>query len=267
MEPLQGTLITTETLRADLAALGVKEGMTLLVHSSFKSLGQWVAGGPVAVILALEKALGDSGTLVMPTHSSDLSDPAGWMNPPAPAEWWEQIREHMPAYDPDLTSSSYMGIIPELFRKQGGVKRSAHPQVSFAARGPKAEFITGNHGLEYGLGEGSPLARIYDEDGWVLLLGVGHANNTSIHLAEYRADYPSKKETVSKAPMNLDGLRRWVEFRDIELDSDDFAEIGTGFEREQGLVLRGNIAGADSLLMPQKALVDFATEWMRHNRE
>lgn len=267
MEPLQGTLITTETLRADFAALGVKEGMTLLVHSSFKSLGQWVAGGPVAVILALEQALGGSGTLVMPAHSSDLSDPAGWMNPPVPADWWEQIRKHMPAYDPDLTSTSRMGIIPELFRKQGGAKRSAHPQVSFAARGPKAEFITGNHGLEDGLGEDSPLARIYDEDGWVLLLGVGHINNTSIHLAEYRADYPGKKETVSKAPMIVEGLRRWMEFRDIELDSDDFGEIGACFERDMSLVLRGNIAGAASLLMPQRALVDYATEWMRRHRK
>lgn len=267
MELMQGKLITVETLRSDLTALGVREGMTLLVHSSFKSLGQWVAGGPVAMILALEQAIGDTGTLVVPTHSNDLSDPSGWENPPVPTEWWDTIREQMPPYDPDLTPLWHMGVIPELFRKQSGVKRSGHPHVSFAARGIHADFITDHHGLDYGLGEQSPLARIYETEGWVLLLGVGHANNTSLHLAEYRADYPGKKEIGSSAPMILQGERQWVKFRDIEIDSEDFEKIGADFERDTGKVLRGSIAGAPAMLMPQKALIDYAAEWMTHTRK
>lgn len=120
MEEVQGTLITVDRLAADFRRLGVQEGMTLLMHSSFKSLGQWVAGGPVAVILALEQVLGEEGTLVMPTQSSDLTDPSGWSRPPVPEEWWPGIREHMPAYDPDLTPIRGMGIIPDCFRKQRG---------------------------------------------------------------------------------------------------------------------------------------------------
>lgn len=112
MEEVQGALITVDTLAADFRKLGVREGMTLLLHSSFKSLGQWVAGGPVAVILALETVLGDEGTLVMPTHSSDLTDPSGWSKPPVPEAWWPGIREHMPAYDPDLTPLRGMGLFP-----------------------------------------------------------------------------------------------------------------------------------------------------------
>lgn len=135
MEEIRGDLITVETLAADFRKLGVTEGMTLLLHSSFKSLGQWVAGGPVAVILALEQVLGEEGTLVMPTHSSDLTDPAGWSNPPVPKEWWQSIREQMPAYDPDMTLLRGMGIIPDCFRKQKGVRRSSHPIHSFAAWG------------------------------------------------------------------------------------------------------------------------------------
>ncbi|MEF2967579.1 AAC(3) family N-acetyltransferase [Paenibacillus sp. M1] len=267
MEEIKGTLITVDSLQADFAALGVREGMTLILHSSFKSLGRWVAGGPVAVILALEQALGDTGTLVMPTHSNDLSDPSGWENPPVPREWWEKIREQMPAYDPDLTPLWHMGIIPELFRKQSGTKRSGHPQVSFAARGPLADTITADHSLDYGMGEHSPLARIYEAEGWVLLLGVGHGNNTSIHLAEYRADYPGKKETRGKAPIIVNGRREWAEFSDIAIDSEDFPEIGADFERDTGMVLRGKIAGATAMLVPQKPLVDYAAGWMTRRRK
>lgn len=267
MQEIQGQLFTKATLLADLRALGVQEGMTLIVHSSFKALGSYIAGGPVAVILAIEEALGSEGTLVMPTHSNDLSDPSDWQNPPVSPEWWEDIRDQMPPYDPHLTPLWYMGIIPELFRKQEGAQRSGHPQLSFTARGPKSGEMIEGHALAYGLGERSPLARIYDDGGWVLLLGVGHENNTSIHLAEYRAAFPGKKESLNKAPMLVDGQKQWVEFPDIALDSDDFEAIGEQFESDTKLGRRGKVANAQAILVPQRELVDYAVGWLESNRQ
>lgn len=125
---------TRESLAADLRGLGLQAGMTVIVHSSMSALG-WVCGGPVAVVQALMDVVTEEGTIVMP------------------------------AFDPRVTPSRWMGRIAETFRTWPGVLRSDHPMDSFCAWGRRAGLITAGHSLDYGLGEGSPLARIYDLDG------------------------------------------------------------------------------------------------------
>jgi aminoglycoside 3-N-acetyltransferase len=257
---------TTTSLAADLRALGLAAGMTLIVHSSLKAIADWVIGGPQAVILALETVLGEEGTLVMPTMSDDLTDPSGWENPPVPSTWWESIRQEMPAFMPDLTITRMMGIVPETFRKQNGVLRSSHPHASFAAWGKHAAWVTATHRLECKFGEETPLARIYDLEGYVLLVGVGHGNNSSLHLSEERATYPSKRKERYGAPILVDGQRQWVEFDTLDVDSDDFPLIGKDFARDTALVRQGKVGQATALLMPQRPLVDYGVRWIEQNR-
>jgi len=259
--------VTIRSIKKDLSSLGVKKSMVLLVHSSLSSIG-WVCGGVVSVILALESLLGDEGTLVMPVHSGDLSDPAKWANPPVPESWNDEIRKCMPYYSSDITPSRGMGMIPECFRKQKGVLRSSHPHVSFAAWGKYAKTVVRGHSLDYGLGDRSPLARIYDLNGYILLIGIGHNYNTSLHLSEYRADYAGKKEEKHEAPIKIEGKRQWVEFKDIKLDEDDFDTIGSEFiKKKPNNIETGSIGRARSQLCRQRDIVDFAVKWIEENRK
>lgn len=250
-------------LAADLEELGVRRGGVLMVHASLSRIG-WVVGGEQAVVTALEEALGPDGTLVMPSQSWQLCDPGYLDDPRVPAESWDAVRAAMPAYDPAWTPTRTMGAVVEAFRTQPGTLRSAHPHRSFAARGPRAAEVVAGHRLDDPVGEGSPLAVLHRLGAQVLLVGVGHDKNTSLHLAEARSGLPVRT-VPNGAPLVVDGERRWVTFDEPVVDDGDFVAVGEAFAAT-GAVRHGAVGGADALLMDQPALVDFAARWFARTR-
>ncbi len=96
----------------------------------------------------------------------------------------------------------------------------------------------------------------------VLRLGVDA--NTSLHLAEYRAEYDDKSFEQNGGPVLENGERRWVTYEEPE-SADDFREVEAAFE-EDHRVRRGRVGEADATLLSRRELVDFGTEWLSKNR-
>lgn len=243
--------------------LGVRRGDVLLVHTSLSAISgpkSMVAGGAVGVIEALFELLGRTGTLVMPAFSADYSDPAAWGNPPVPEAWWPVLRESMPAWQPDRARTLRIGVVAETFRSVEGVRRSEHPQSSFASWGARAAEITAPHPLEDPLGPEGPLGRLEALGAKVVLMGCGFRSCTAFHLAEHRTRRPPPRVT-SAAPVLRDGARTWVRWSEPAYDASRFASIGEHVARSRGC-RAGLVGEARTYVFPLKSGVELATRWL-----
>ncbi len=112
------------------------------------------------------------------------------------------------------------------------------------------------------------MGRIYDQDGWVLLIGVDHTCNTSLHLAEYRAAYAGRKVVDHHAPLLINRHRKWIRFKDINYSDADFDMLGKDFGKDnEAMVGTGRIGCAKAQLFPQRLCVDYAVKWIERKRK
>ncbi|WP_371628487.1 AAC(3) family N-acetyltransferase [Streptomyces sp. NBC_00341] len=255
-------------LSRELAALGVERGGVLMVHASLSAVGA-VDGGADAVGAALRQALGPEGTLVVPSFTPENSDTSPQYRARVHGlgeREREAVRAAMPAFDPAITAAPSMGRLSEAVRRSPGSVRSAHPQTSFAALGPLAGHVVGDHRPDCHLGEDSPLARLHELRAQVLLLGTGFGSCTAFHLAEYRVPSPPRR-TYRCVVRDGDG-RRWWEYEDVALEDGDFARLGADFVRsDRGAAVRTAAVGSTTgRLFRFPAAVAFALGWLPAHR-
>lgn len=261
---MERKLVLKSDIVGALQKAGVRYGQTIMVHTSLSSLG-FVCGGAQVIIEALLECVGEDGTIMMPTQSWKNLDPQSGVHWDEPKEWWQTIRDYWPAYNKDITPTNTMGAVAEMFRKWPGAMRSNHPARSVAAVGRYAEYLTEQHDLSNIFGDGSPIGKLYELGGYVLLIGVGYDKNTSLHLADVRAEYPGKRMSTESSAMMVNGKREWVTYQTLYVDGGDFEEIGQAFEM-QGKTSRESLGNGSICLMQQRELVDFAVSWIQRNR-
>lgn len=230
--------IERSELTEQVRGLGVQPGSVLVVHTAFSEVAP-VEGGPHGLIEALRAVLEPSGTLVMPSMSDDDDHP----------------------FDTNATPCLGMGVAADTFWKMPGVMRSDSPHA-FAAIGPKAADITAPHPVEAPHGLNSPVGRVYELDGHVLLLGVGHDADTTVHLAESLAGvrYRLQKYAIVLA----DGKPTRCEYGEIDHCCENFRHLDEWLEAG-GRQRRGVIGHAEARLARSRDIVEAAVARLQEN--
>ncbi len=228
---------TRARLVEQLHALGVRHGGVLLVHTSYRAVRP-VEGGPEGLIAALAPAVGRGGTLVMPSWSGSDDEP----------------------FRPDRTpADADLGVVADTFWRTPGVRRSTH-QHAFAALGPAgADILRDPLPLPPHVPE-SPVGRVWELDGQILLLGVNHDADTTIHLAEILGGAPyrvRKHFTVLE-----DGRPRRIEYRENDHCCRRFVLVDEWL-RSARLQTEGRIGNATARLARSRDIVDTVVERLR----
>ena len=220
-------------LVSQLLDLGVTPGGVLLVHCAFSKVRP-VESGPVGLIAALQSVLGREGTLVMPSMTDVEDQP----------------------FDPRETPCPGMGIVANTFWQLPGVLRSDNPHA-FAAWGREAARITAPHPIDPPHGAASPVGRVYELNGQVLLLGVGQDANTTIHLAENLAGVRYRREQH----VLLWQLGRVVRFDYEEIDHccQNFALVDQWLDAKK-LQRRGRVGRAEARLVRSRDIVGIVVD-------
>jgi len=192
-----------------------------------------VEDGPAGLIAALREALGPDGTLVMPSMSSDDDTP----------------------FDPATTPCPDMGIVAETFWRSPGVLRSNSPHA-FAAVGPRAAEITTPHPVEIPHGPDSPVGRACELDAQVLLMGVGHDANTTIHLAENLAGVRYRREKY--VTVLEDGRPVRLHYGEIDHCCQRFSLMDRWLDERQ-LQQHGTVGHGEARLVQARDIIEVAT--------
>ena len=257
--------LTRADLCRDLTTLGVSRGDLVMVHAAMRQVGR-LLHGPDVLIAALREAVGPRGTVAAYTDWDGAYDellddegrvPEAWCAhvPPFDAQGSRAIRDH--------------GVLAEFLRTTPGALRSGSPGASVAALGAQAAWLTADHPLDYGYGPGSPLAKLVEARGKVLMVGAPLDTLTLLHHAEHLARLPHKRVRRYEVPLSTpDGVVwRMVEEFDTArpvvdgLAEDYFADLAEAF-LASGQGRRGVVGRAPSVLLDAAPLCAFAVAWL-----
>lgn len=232
-----------ERFFADLESLGIMPGDTVLIHSSYRSLGP-IEGGAKTFFEWLIEYIGKEGTIMFPAFS------------------YSRVTVDNPYFNLKTTPSN-VGYLPEYFRTEiVGVKRSMHATHSCTAIGKHADYLTSGHELDMTpVGENSPLRKLVLLDGKILDLGCTPAATTLMHGVEELVEpiylyHPDPIDyTLDDGEGNViekKGAKRHNFVVDGVLYQQRYARLADILKGEE--ISFGKILEADCILMSAKAV-------------
>ena len=168
--------VSVDDLESGLAELQMGAA-PVIIHAALKSFGQ-VTGAAETVVEAL---VGSFQTILAPvfTYKTMVTPGTGPENNAIVYGSGQDTSRMAEFFSQDMPADPLMGVIPETLRLNPAARRSTHPIHSFAGinAGP---FLA----VQTLVDPFGPVGALEKSNGWVLLLGVNHTVNTSIHYAE-----------------------------------------------------------------------------------
>ena len=200
--------VTFTDLRSALFKLGLSH-TPVIAHASLRAFGEVVGGAETLLRATLDSV----SALVVPTftYMTMITPEVGPPNNGITYGSDHDLNRMSEPFKPDMPADKQMGILPETLRQNPRARRTAHPIQSFA--GIYAEKFLAGQTMQNPLG---PIGALAEADGWVLMLGVDHTVNTSIHYAERMA---GRKQ-----------FTRWALLPDRILECPGFPGDSAGFE-------------------------------------
>jgi aminoglycoside 3-N-acetyltransferase len=259
------SFLTRASLRDDFRRLGVLAGDTVMVHAAMSKVGR-LLNGPDALIAAFLDTAGPQGTIIAYTDWDARYDELLDRHGRVPAGW----REHIPPFDAAASRAIRdHGVLAEFLRTSPRARRSGNPGASVAAIGARAEWITAGHPLDYGYGEGSPLAKLVEANGKVAMIGAPLDTMTLLHHAEHLARIPDKRIHRYEVPFATAAGTEWRMVEEFEtslpvvpgLKDDYFGQIVEDF-LATGAGVRGQVGNAPTILVDAAAITAFAVDWL-----
>jgi len=231
-----------------LRNLGVKKGDCLLVHSNITALLH--AGlNPRQIIEQLLCAIGDDGTLILPTFHLSWCD----------GEDFDYRR-----------TPSRMGLLTELARRDPRFVRTTHPIYSFVVTGKsKNEFTSYDHPSGYGIGSGFDI--VHRLNGKILVIGLEWEQTmTFMHYIEekHRVSYRYYKPFTGKYRDDtgvLTNREYFLYVRDLDAGVTTYLRDAEHFFIEQGIAKEHQALGTRFTLVNADCLTEKTIEQLEIN--
>jgi len=241
-------MYTKETLIKDIEKLGLKKDCTVLIHSSYKSIGD-VDGRADTVLDAFIEYMKD-GLLAFPTHS------------------WNTVNSEHPNFYLNETKVC-IGILPELFRQRPNVLRSIHPTHSVSAIGKNAyEFIKDDVDAETPCGINSTWHKMYEYYGYIIFLGAKMTTNTFIHGVEEWVGIPDRlSENKVDFQIHLPGKEVYT--KAVHTHRSSFGDVSSVYDKLKepliylNIAKEGKIGDATTVLCDARKMCDFTTDMLK----
>ena len=241
-------MYSKDELKEQLTKFNIAKGKPVTIHLSMKAVGQIEGGAEGLLSVLIDYFADEDGLLIVPSHT------------------WRFACLNL------KKAETCVGVLPNIAVLRSDGVRSLHPThsvVVFGERERAEEFVRDDAFTDTLTSPKGSYGKLYDEDGYVLLIGVGHDKNTYLHCVEEMIGKPNRKaETLTETTIiHKDGkeekrLIYWINKPEV---SSQFGKFEPVF-RYYDCIIDGHIGSAAVQLCSAKKMKD-AVELVYKNNE